>query len=254
MGMLKNDGYYQKEVFCPNGMRFVTKCKMPTLGKGGKREPKTMPSSERQEKKNLNKTIENLFYLLLSNFLPGDFNIVLTYAEQVTREQAARTVQKFLAAYRAYCKARGYRPDYVYNTEIHGSATYHHHIVLHNHADLNRIEMLWQQAGGGSVQWKKNSYMLWANWDWHGLAKYICGVKKDGKGGEYILPHEKGERRFTPSHGLKRPKIVYKWIDADRWYSPRAPKGWYIVPDSIRNGADELTGGNFIKYLLRRLD
>lgn len=254
MRMFKNDGYYQKEVICPNGMRFVTKCKMPTFGKGGKREPKLQPSSERQKKKNLNKAIENLFYLLLSNFFPGDFNLVLTYAEQVTKEQAQRTVQKFLAMYRIYCKARSYRPDYVYNTETHGTATWHHHIVLHNHADLPRLEMLWKQAGGGSIQYKHNSYMLWANWDWQGLARYICGVKIDSSGNERVLTHAKGERRYNTSHGLKRPKTTYKWIDADRWYKPRAPKGWYIVPDSIRSGADELTGGNFLKYLLRRLD
>lgn len=79
-------------------------------------------------------------------------------------------------------------------------------------------------------------------------------MKKDSRGNEYVLLHEKGERRFKTSHSLKRPKIVYEWIDADRWYKPRAPKGWYIVPDSVRSDTDELTGGNFIKYLLRRLD
>ncbi len=254
MGMLKKDGYYKKQVICPNGMTFVTKCQMPTLGNSSKREPKTMPSSERQERKNLNKAIDNLFYLLLSNFLPGDFNLALTYAEQVDKEQAVRTVQKFLTLYRAYCKSHGYKPDYIYNTEKHGSATWHHHVVLHNHADIPNIEFLWKKAGGGSVQHNPAGYMLWANWDWYGLAKYICGVKKDNKGNEYVLPHEKGERRFKPSHGLKRPKIVYEWIDADRWYKPKAPKGWYIVPDSIRSGADELTGGNFIKYLMKRVD
>ncbi len=152
MGMLKKDGYYKKQVICPNGMTFVTKCQMPTLGNSSKREPKTMPSSERQERKNLNKAIDNLFYLLLSNFLPGDFNLALTYAEQVDKEQAVRTVQKFLTLYRAYCKSHGYKPDYIYNTEKHGSATWHHHIVLHNHADIPNIEFLWKKAGVGAAQ------------------------------------------------------------------------------------------------------
>lgn len=250
--MLKKDGYYKKQVICPNGMNFVTKCQMPTLGRGDKREPKSMPSSERQEKKNLNKAIENLFYLLLANFFPGDFSLALTYAGSVSREYAQKTVQKFTVMYRAYCKSHGYRADYIYATEIHNSSTWHHHIVLHNHADLDRIKLLWKQAGGGSVQYKPyNQYMLWADYDWYGLARYMCGLNKDGT---FKYKHPKGERRYTPSQGLKRPKIVYEWINADRWYKPRAPKGWYIVPDSIRSGADELTGGNFIKYLLRRLD
>lgn len=251
MGMLKKDGYYKKTAKFSCGIEFVTKCKMPTLGKGGKREPKTMPSSERQEKKNLNKTIENLFYTLLANFHPGDFNLVLTYPNMPDREQVRKTVGKFIGLYRSYCIERGYRPDYVYNTETFKSGAYHHHIILHNHGDLQNIQLLWKQAGGGLVQYKQNNYMLWANYDWYDLAKYICGVKKDGT---VICQHKKGERRYNTSHGLKKPEITYEWIDADRWYKPKARKGWYVVPETVRSGIDELTGGNFIKYMMKRVN
>ncbi len=51
-----------------------------------------------------------------------------------------------------------------------------------------------------------------------------------------------------------KPEITYEWIDANRWYKPRAPKGWYVVPETIRSSMDEETGGGFIKYLMKRVD
>lgn len=254
MRMLKKDGYYKKTVKFSCGIQIVTKCKMPTLGKGGKREPKTQPSTERQEKKNLNKSIEKLHHLLLANFHPGDFNLVLTHTDKTgyDREAAKKTVQKFIAMYTAYCTKHGYKADYIYNTEQHKDGRLHHHIVLHNHGDLPQIKLLWEkQAGGGLVVHKPRNYMLWADYDWYGLAAYFCGVKEDGT---VIYRHPKGERRYIPSHGLKKPEITYEWIDANRWYKPRAPKGWYVVPETIRSSMDEETGGGFIKYLMKRVD
>lgn len=252
MGMLKKDGYYKKQVICPNGMTFVTKCQMPTLGKSGKREPKLMPTSEKKAKQNLRRAAEKLYYLMLSNFFPGDYNLAFTYpAGTVLSSAGAKEIfGRFARLYTAYCRKMGYKPDYIYNTEVGKRGAVHHHVILHNHRDLEIIEELWSKAGGGSVQYRGSS-KLRADYDWYDLAVYFVDRTK---GGRQPDTHVKGERRYNTSHGLKRPKIVYEWIDADRWYKPRAPKGWYIVPDSIRSGADELTGGNFIKYLLRRLD
>ncbi|MCM1328385.1 MAG: hypothetical protein NC253_03005 [Ruminococcus sp.] len=250
---MKKDGYCKKQVICPNGMIFVTKCRMPTLGSGGKREPKLAPSSERQQLKNLRRAAEKLYYLMLSNFFPGDYNIVLTYpaGKVLSTAEAKAVIAYFAELYRAYCRKNGYKPDYIYNTEVGKRGAVHHHIILHNHRDLEAIEELWSKASsGGAVQYRGKS-KLNADYDWYGLAMYFVDRTKGGK-----LPdtHIKGERRYNTSHGLKRPKVVYEWIDADRWNKPRAPKGWYVVPDSVRSGADELTGGNFIKYLMRRLD
>ena len=256
MGMLKTgkckkDGYFKKTVKCTDSMIFVTKCQMPTLGGNERREKKSLPTSEKKEKQNLRRAAENLFYLMLANFFPGDYNLAFTYpaGTVMTTAEGKEIFTKFIRLYSVYCKKQGYKCDYIYNTEVGKRGAVHHHAILHNHRDLEAIEELWTRVSGGSVQYRGKS-KLRADYDWYDLAWYYVDRTKGGK-----LPdtHVKGERRYNTSHGLKRPEITYERVDADRWYKPRAPKGWYVVPDSIRSGADELTGGNFLKYMVRRL-
>ena len=91
---------------------------------------------------------------------------------------------------------------------------------------------------------------MWHNYDWYGLARYYVDRTKGGK-----LPdtHIHGERRYIPSKGLKKPKVTVERVDAERWYKPKAPKGYELIPDSIYSGTDELTGGSYIKYAMRRI-
>ncbi len=242
--------YYKKIVECCNGMTFVTKYSGAERT-GGKRAPRSEPTSEQKQQYNMRKAIERLFYTLLCNFYPGDYNIVLTYPanDRRTVNEAKATVRDFLRLYRRYCRQHGYLPDYIYNTEIGERGALHHHIILHSHRDIEEIEDLWAQASGGRVQHNGN-WRLWSNYDWHGLAEYLIDRTKGGK-----LPdtHIIGERRYTTSKGLKKPKVTLERIDAKRWYAPKAPKGYELIPDSIRSGTDDLTGGSYIKYGMRRL-
>ena len=245
--------YFKTTVKCCNGMTFITKYSGAEKV-NGKRAEKSKPTSEQKQRYNIRKTIERLFYTLLCNFFPGDFNVVLTYPKDDRRtvSEAKETVRAFLRLYRNYCREHEYRPDYIYNTEIGERGALHHHIILHNHKvyeELDEIGALWRKAGGGSIQYKQNS-RLWENYDWKGLAAYYVDRTKGGK-----LPdtHILGERRYVPSKGLKKPEVTHERIDAEKWYSPKAPKGYELIPDSVYCGKHELTGGNFIKYGMRRL-
>ena len=241
--------YLKKTIECPNGMTFVVKY----TGKeqtGQKRAPKSQPTSEKKKLYNIRKTIEKLFYTLLCNFFPKDYNVVLTYPanDRRTITDAKKVVAEFLSLYRKYCKKRGYKPDYIYNTEIGPRGAIHHHIILHNHHDLQEIEELWANVSGGWIQHRKN-WLLWPNYDWRGLAEYFVDRTK---GGTQPDTHIIGERRYTPSQGLKKPKITIEKITAKRWQKPKAPKGYELIPDSIFGGVDELTGGAYLKYAMRR--
>ena len=188
----------------------------------------------------------------LSNWLStDDYNIVLTYPanDRRTLDDAKAAMRDFFKLYRPYCREHGYKPDYVYNTEVGARGAIHHHIILHSHRDIEIIEDLWAQASGGKVQHGGN-WRLWHNYDWYGLARYYVDRTKGGK-----LPdtHIHGERRYIPSKGLKKPKITVERVDAERWYKPRAPKGYELISDSIYSGTDELTGGSYIKYAMRRI-
>ena len=242
--------YFKKIVECLNGMTFITKY-AGSSAQGGKRAPKSKPTPKQKEQYNIRKAVERLYYTLLCNFRPGDYNLVFTYPAKtvMTIAEGKEIFGRFLRLYRDYCKKQGYACDYVYNTEIGQGGNVHHHCILHNRKDRETIEELWDKAGGGEVQYRKNS-KLWANYDWYGLAQYLVDKTKGGK-----LPdtHVPGERRYITSKGLKKPKVRLERIDAERWNKPRAPKGYELIPDSIRSGADELTGGNFIKYAMRRL-
>ncbi len=241
--------YYKKIVECTNGMKFITKY-AGVADQGGKRAPKSQPTSERKKQYNIRKAIERLHHTLLCNFFPGDYNFPFTYpaGTVMTISDAKEVFGRFLKLYRDYCKKNNYSCDYIYNTEIGKNGNVHHHCILHAHNDFEIIEEMWASVSGGSIQYKKNS-RLWANYDWYGLAQYYVDKTKGGK-----LPdtHVPGERRYIPSKGLKKPKVTIERIDAERWYKPKAPKGYEIIPGSIRSGADELTGGNFIKYAMRR--
>ena len=218
---------------------------------GGKRAKKSQPTSEQKQRYNLRKTIERLYYTLLCNFYPGDYNVVLTYPKDDRRtvSDAKATVREFLRSYRDYCRERGYHPDYIYNTEIGARGSLHHHIILHSHRNIEDIEDLWREASGGAVQHQSN-WRLWSNYDWKGLAAYYVDRTKGGKLPDTHIP---GERRYIPSKGLKKPEVTHERIDAERWYTPKAPKGYELIPDSVYSGKHELTGGSYIKYGMRRL-
>ncbi len=250
--MKKGKGkYWKTEVQCSNGvndMIFTVKYAGGTQ-KGSKREKKSKPTSEQKKAHNLKKTIEKLFYLLLCNFFPGDYHLVFTYPKGLVQspQEAKAIFSNFLALYREYCKKHGWNHGYVYNTEIGAKGALHHHCIMHSHKNIEDLEELWFKVSGGKIQHRSN---LWANYDWYGLAEYFVDKTKGGK-----LPdtHIQGERHYVPSKGLRRPIIRMERIEAERWYKPKAKKGYELIKDSIRDGEDELKGGNFIKFAMRRL-
>ncbi len=252
---MKNNkqGYYKKTVICTNGFEIVTKCQMPGLGKNGRRAKKSKPTTEQKKQYNLRKAAEKLYYLLLCNFFPGDYNLAFTYPKGKiqTAEEADKIFTKFWNLYKAHFGKLGLSAHCIHNTEIMPSI--HHHAVLHNHGekvdDIGIIERLWEQAGGGEVQYRKNS-KLWSNYDWYGLAMYYVDRTK---GGKYPDTHVKGKRRYVTSHGLKRPIVKIERVEAARWHKPKAKPGYEIIPESVYSGTHELTGASFIKYTMRRL-
>ena len=242
-------GYWEKMVECGNGFTFVTKYSGGTQTVGGKRAKKSKPTSEQKKRYNIQKSIERLFYILLCNFLPGDYHLVFTYPRGTVQSiaEAKNKFSKFLDLYRQHCKAHGRECKYVYNTEIGGNGALHHHCILRRYKDIEDIEEMWLAAGGGKIQSRSS---LWPNYDWYGLAEYFVDKTKGGKLPDTHIP---GERRYVPSKGLRKPIVKVRRVESKRWYKPKAKKGYEILPDSIRGGTDELTGGNYIKYTMRRL-
>lgn len=240
--------YWKRTVECCNGMTFITKYS-GGYQNCGKRGTRSNPTSEQKQKYNMRKSIEKLYYLLLCNFFPKDYHLVLTYAKGTIQSipEAKTKISRFFRLYRKYCAERGYRPDYVYNSEIGANGNIHHHVIIHNHKDIEWLEEMWEQAGGGSIQSRSK---LYANYDWYGLADYFVDKTKGGKLKDTHIP---GERRYVPSKGLRQPKVTVERVNAQRWYKPKAKPGYEIIPESIRSGKDEITGGNFIKYGMRRI-
>lgn len=236
---------YFKKIVYVNDLVFVTKCKMAMLGNTSRRIKRFNPTAESVRKHNIRKSIEKLFYLLLLNFLPGDFHLVFTYRRGTvqTVEEAKHKFTLFLKRYKTYCKRNGYKFDYIYNTEIGKKGAIHHHCILHNHGDGFQLSQMWKE---GSIQ--QQSY-LWPNYDWYGLAEYIVDKTKGG-----TLPdtHIKGERNYVPSLGLKRPIVKYERVYADYWRKPVATKDYDLIQDSIRSGLHEITGSKYIKYTMKR--
>jgi hypothetical protein len=202
------------------------------------RSAKRQISSAARERMNLTQSWEKLEAVLAANFKYSDLHVTLTYRNEdlpPDRAAAKKQLKKFVAQLRAYRRPRGEPLKYVYATEgQHGEARLHHHIVINGTgADFDVIRSLW--IYGDDIDFELVGVPGYTV-----LAQYLTKEPR-----EYGKP-ETGERTWTPSLGLKKPKTDTDYVKDN--ITLTAPPGAIILDRAEKqNGFGEYL---YIKYLL----
>jgi len=202
------------------------------------RSAKQNISTQAREVMNLRFSWQKLEQVLASNFVYSDLHLTLTYGDDCLpscRADARKILQRFLAAFRAERKKEtGEALQYIYVTEgNHGLKRLHHHVVINGTgADFALIKRLWKY---GNVHFNTIGAVGYTK-----LALYLTKEPRDG--GKWVI----GERTWTPSLGLKRPKPDRGWVPDNFTLTP-PPGANVLLAETVQNHYGEFT---FLKYLL----
>lgn len=177
-------------------------------------------SSDLRQKANDRTAMAKLKRLIACNFKTQDYVLTLTYNERMlprTPEQARDIYLKpFIKRLRKELRdCSGDEVKYIYVIEgLHGDKRLHHHMIIPDHPEIKRIvEQEWTHGFFNFERISSRGYDGWA--------RYL--TKEPRKTGRRYV----GDRMWTPSIGLNKPKVeTYEMPDSYR-YEP--PPGVFIL-------------------------
>lgn len=239
---------YRKIIYDMGVIRQIEKYRPGNYGapgeKRGKKQKRTPEDVRRQNERNRWRRIQRL---ILMNFREGDWHLILKYRpgeRPETYEEAKAHRKKFLDKMReAYKKARIPFKWIAVTERGKKGQVLHHHLVIQ---DIRRegidtvqlVKKLWPYGNEFFVS-------LYEDGEYEKLAEYI--VKAEAK-------EEGGWCTYSRSRNLVPPKKTVKTVRRRSWRDPpAAPKGWYVVKDSVYNGMNPVTGYPYQHYTLRKL-
>lgn len=209
-----------------------------------KKKKKTTDDIRRQNERNRWRKIQRI---ILANFKEGDWHLILKYRpgeRPESYEEAVEHRKKFLDRMRNTYKKAGIPFKWIIVTERGKKRqVLHHHLVIE---DIRRngietvklVKKLWPYGNEFFVS-------LYEEGEYEKLAQYI--VKAETK-------EECGWCTYSRSRNLVVPQRQVEIVRHRRWRNPPvAPKGWYVVQDSIWNGKNPVTGQPVQHYTLKRL-
>lgn len=178
-----------------------------------------------------------------ANFGPGDLTATFTF-RKADRPKDLQEIKKLWAAYMAklryaYKKA-GVEFKWMRAIETPDKNP-HIHMALSG-IDLTKLPR-WPY---GRVE-----YVPVDDRDHHTYGGYLREEThiKQGHEGKYTTA--KSRVCFSRSRNLVVPEPEYQVIYSDHWADePRAPKGYYVVKDTLNNWEDEVTGFKYQSYVL----
>ena len=179
--------------------------------------------------------------------------MTITYrkGDRPTWAEMIKDIQKLIKDVRKCYRKIGKELKYIYRLQIGKRGGPHIHILA------NRVQ---SQDGGTDIFfsecWKKghiNFRSLYETGNFEDLAEYIAKPIEEWE--------PKEAKRYHPSRILIRKEPKEKVINRrnlvdkqGRMIYPKAPKGYYIDPDSVRMGINPVTGYAYRHYTLIKLD
>lgn len=222
----------------------VEKCHTGRYGKKGMRHnKKTNPSPEAMKECNRQKAIDRLRRLILYN-MPDGYHLTLTYRknDRPDRLEAERQLKNFIRRLQYHIKKAGYELKYIPVTEYENKAI-HHHLVINNVPGI--IELVKEQWKCG----QPNFTPLSEDGDIAVLAEYL--IKETDK---TFRDDPAVGLRYTHSRNMVMPEPEVKVIKANSFKEyPSVPKGYTLDVDSLVNGVSSVTGYEFQKYTLKKI-
>ena len=114
-----------------------------TIEPGRKRAPKMQFTTDQVWEYNLRQAIFNLALILNANFVPGDWNLMLTFKEGATMEEVKAARDRFVRKLRDFCKKEDIEFKWVLVPHITGGK-YHFHMISNKEVPLRLIKRAWK--------------------------------------------------------------------------------------------------------------
>lgn len=220
---------------------------------GIKRGKKKKATPEDIKRQNQWKKERDIRRIIKWNFRKNDYWTTLTYkkGERPSWEAAMDDIQKLLRKLRTAYRKYGKELKYIYRISIGRKGGLHIHLLINRFSTEETgtdiiLSELWTK---GHVNFKG----LYEAGGYKELASYLA------------KPLEEWEpeklKRFHPSRNMIKyepeKSVIRRRALIDRNGQPRepkAPKGYYVDPDSIRTGINIVTGFPYRHYTLIKLD
>lgn len=191
-----------------------------TIGKKYERGRRENLTTEEQQKRNLAMARKGLTRIINANFSGKDYFVLLTYAAEVSVEEARRQLANFFLRLKRYRKKNGFSDlKYVAVIETQGKNNrVHHHVVMNAFDGLSMkdgLEILLEKWGQGTV-----------------LVKHLYKNQPDNRLAFYITKENirKGAKRWSSSRNLVQPKVKLEVVEeTKRKISLRPPKGYTMI-------------------------
>lgn len=217
----------------------IDRCIKASFPRGGKRKKKEKVTSDAVKKNNDMLALKNLTRLININFYPGDLHTTLTYAKELSPEEANSELEKWIKRMRREYKKLNKEFYYIAVTEFKNKRI-HHHVVM-NYIDFQVINRQWKM---GRIRCtpldKTRNYRV--------LAEYL--IKETQK--TFREPENATKRRWKPSRNLKRPVVKREWVSISQLFQNlddiKPLKGYEIDRDTLRKYTNPVTGLEHIEY------
>lgn len=196
----------------------------------GQKMVRTTDAVKRVNERNAEKKLRRL---INTNFDCNSLHIVMTYrpeARPADAEQARKDLSQFWRNLKKQCKKIGKELKYVAVAERSKKGTIHFHAVVDCGLTLGELQANWKK---GAV----HATPLRSDGDYTRLASYLLKESK-----ETFNDPERSvfKKRWNASKNLVMPKAEVQIIKADSWREvPLAPKGYYVIQDSVSAGISE---------------
>lgn len=217
---------------------------------GMPREKKKKATPEEIAKHNFWRRCRDLARTIALNFTGDDWYIVLTCKKELrpAKEEAPKVIREFRDKIREEYKKRGWVCKYIITCETGERGATHWNLIINNMSSPKGstaalIRKHWTRG-------RPNFKLLDQEGDYRKLAEYI--VKETKKRMEKEETIEK--LSYISSRNLLRPVVEPTKVYAQKWrHEPKAPRGYYVVPESVVNGINKFTGQPYQYYTIQKI-
>lgn len=217
----------------------IDRCIKASFPHKGKRKRKEKTTSDAVKKNNDMLAVKNLTRLINLNFYPGDYHTTLTYAEEISPEEANRELDNWIKRMRREYTKADKEFYYIAVTEFKNHRI-HHHVVM-SYIDFQVIDRQWKMGRIRCTSLDKTR-------NYRKLAEYL--IKETQK--TFREAENCTKRRWKPSRNLKRPVVKREWVSVSQLFQNiediKPLKGYEIDKDSVRKYTNPVTGLEHIEY------
>ena len=241
-------GYIRQTWDCGNTREVEEKHTGRYGARGQKRQKRRKATPEEIAKQNQWKRERDVRRLIKWNFGIGDYWFTLTYKKgsRPPWKQMQKDMSKFIRKLRDKYKKYGWELKYIYRLEIGKNGGPHVHVLINRKSNDETdtgllVETLWEH---GHAQTKR-VYDV----DSGELAQYITKPLQDHEPEDLKRDHPSRNliRKDPEKEEINRRSLLDKH---GRPRDPKPPKGWAIVPNSVKCGKNKITGYAYRHYIL----